>query len=200
MIKYLSAIALLLGAPVMAKQEAVTSNAMDEQAVSSTFDQQMFAEFKSICSDISSLEAISGIVLKGDWLSYQAPKTSIHAKSLAGFTSLLAPKDIQILNFIKKILDKDVILSLSRVATKEDNVISCRMHDYAAIAPINPAVIKSSLDREPDLIKEDANLTVIAWIPGLNLQHSQLKMIYTPPESPLVNELNFKGVMLIAQQ
>ncbi len=200
MMKYISAIALILTAPVIAKQEAVASSEVDKQTVSSNFDLRMFAEFKSICSDISSLEAISTSAIKSDWLSYQVPERSIHAKSLAGLTSLLASKDIQILNFTKKITGKDIILSLSHVMTKEDNVISCRMHDYSAIGPIDSAVIKNSLDREPDIIKEDANLTILAWIPGLNLQHSQLKMIYTPPESPLVNELNFKGVILIAQQ
>lgn len=171
-----------------------------DQRVTNSFDQQLLSEFETVCSDLSSLETVRNAASDNGWHDYQASPDSVHAKSLSSFSKLLAPEDLEIVDFTKLVSGKDIVLSLSDVQADGGSSLTCRMHYYSAVQAISEADVSASVGQKPIQAKDDKNLTARAWFPGLKPEHSGLQAIYVPSDSPLVNEVNLKGVILIARQ
>ncbi len=163
-------------------------------------DSQLISEFHEVCSDLTSLNRIRSIALANGWAEYTAPKDSTHAKFLANVKSLIAQDEMKIGNFTKLLSGTEIILAISDVKLSDGSSVTCRLHDYSASKNIDESKVSKIVGSDPKQAKNNINLTARAWFPGLKPQHTSLQTIYVPAESPLVNEVSLKGLILIARQ
>ena len=170
-------------------------------AESAPSDRAMLESFKAACIRTGDMAAMKADALAAGWEAI-ADDADPRVERLVRAGREDAGSDSRISGAVFRRSEggRDYFLVQTRVEAAEGFWgVGCRAYDFAASAPIDPAVIESWMGRKPTGVEQPApGLSRLLWEPGWR-PGVTVEASHVPPGHPLGERFGLQGNILVAQ-
>jgi hypothetical protein len=164
-------------------------------------EREMLDSLKAACNRAGDLEAMKADAVAAGWAPMaEDAEPRIAALNKLGRDAIGDDGTATGANYRRTIGGRDVFLILSRYDDKSGFWgAGCRVYDFAATAPFDPAALESWMGKPPTGIQPPApGLTRILWEPGWR-DGITLEVSHVPHGHELGAKFGLQGNVLIAQ-
>lgn len=177
--------------PLLALLLAVSPDASPDNAI--------LDAFKSACASTGDMEKMKADAIAAGWLEMADDADPRIARLIGKGREEAGPEaKVTGLAFRRREGAREYFLVQSRAEAEGYWGVGCRVYDFAAAEPIDPALIHAWMGKPPTGVEEPApglsrRLWEPGWRPGMTVEAS-----HVPPGHPLGQKFGLQGNILVA--
>ncbi|MET0251408.1 MAG: hypothetical protein ABW203_04440 [Novosphingobium sp.] len=164
----------------------------------------VLAAFRDGCGELTSIAAARTAAETHGWRPIPEDGTSpLAAVIKVGKDAVADEPGVKLLPggaFEREVAGRQLYLAISGVSNAGVQSRGCRLYDFTAARPLDPAALRAWMGRAPETTVEPlAGLTKSTWAPGIAPDQSEFDAVHVVPGTRLPLQVPISGLVLTAQ-